>query len=545
MRPLTAFVLAEFAVLVVLAVWWLGGTGNAANAADPHERAPDAAPGAAAPAAAPVADAAANPGAAPTAREAAAPAVPALAANDPIGIVLSGSVRSADGQPVEGNVYLSRMDVHRGGESAAPGSYAIAGLQPGEWTLTCRAEDFTPLEQTITLDDRAFQQLDLTLQRSYLVRVKVLGADGASIYEEVQKKSMWGAPYVVATEQPLANDLPPTTQSSLLRFGIAEWKGFRGISARDVDPKLLAQGYAGELRLHRAPPAYASLLLRTTLLQSQRIEPGQQELVFTIEAKDVLAKHGSVRMRLLDASGAPIPGLRPSVRTAQGGGAYGKSGDDGAVVIENVVPGMGILELMTGAERESLFRHVRVPAGGTVDLGDITLGAGEKIVGTVLGADGKPVNGASIQWTELDSRTFAQPLVSNRSAAADAEGKFQLWGCGRHRYAVRASVQGGGLGVATVDARNGAPPDLRITLGTPMKVALRVNVPPTEGFVVTVLASDRSPIAVATIAAEYRPSSLSLLPGSYTVEIHDMRSDRLARSFALTVGSEPLTIDVP
>ena len=56
--------------------------------------------------------------------------------------------------------FLMRPD---SGNSAGPGCYAIAGLQPGEWKLTCRADGFTPHEQTFTLDDRAFQQLDLTL----------------------------------------------------------------------------------------------------------------------------------------------------------------------------------------------------------------------------------------------------------------------------------------------------------------------------------------------------------------------------------------------
>jgi hypothetical protein len=86
---------------------------------------------------------------------------------------------------------------------------------------------------------------------------------------------------------------------------------------------------------------------------------------------------------------------------------------------------------------------------------------------------------------------------------------------------------------------------VKITLGTPTKVALHSKVPPTEGFVVTVLAGDHSPVAVAMMGSDYRPNSLSLLPGSYAVEIHDMRTDRLARSFALTVGSEPVAIEVP
>jgi hypothetical protein len=410
--------------------------------------------------------------------------------------------------------------------------------------LTCRADGFGPHEQVCVLDSRAFQQVDIELQRSIVVRVKIQGADGKSIAEELQRKTIWGMPYVVATETPLAGDLPPTTQSRLLRFGVAEWRSYDGRGG-EAQPKLLEQGYCGELRLNRPPPVCVSLLLRTVLLQSQRLEPGQSELVFTIEVKDVLGRHGTVTMRVIDESGNPIPGLKPNVRTAQGGGrGGGTTGADGKAVIEGVAPGLGILNCFSGAEREQLNRFVRVPAGGVVDLGDIVMTAAEKVAGSVVDAGGKPVNGATVQWTELDGRTFPQPLVQNRSASSDADGKFQL-PCGRHRYVVSASTREGGYGFATVDARAGAPGPVTIALGKRTSVALNANFAPTVGYCVTALASDRSPVAVAMLGAEMRAKSISLLPGAYTIEIHDMLTDRLARSFALQVGAEPLTIDVP
>ena len=545
MRPLVVLVLAEFAVLVLLAMQWLGG-GTTALAGDLPPTDSSLPTGGA-----PVAAAAPANGGTPVdarpERGAAAEPVPAIVPGDAMGIVLSGTIRSSDGKPVEGaSVYVRRDRDGRSGNSAGPGCYAVAGLQPGEWKLTCRAEGYAQHEATCVLDERAFQQVDIELQASYVVRVKVLGADGKSIVDELQKKTMWGVPYVVATEAPLAGDLPPSEQSRLIRFGLGEWTGFHDISARDVDPKLKELGYAGELRMNRAPPAFASLLLRTALLQGQRIEPGQKELVFTIEAKDVLARHGTVKLRLVDGvTGNPIADAGLGVRTAQGGGSHAKTGADGHAVIENVLPGLGILEVHRGQDREGIFRYVLVPTGGTVDLGDVTLSAAQKITGTVVDADGKPVNGASMQWTELDCRTFPQPLVNNRSSSAEADGKFQLWGCGRHRYVVFARMRDGSFGFTTVDATAGAPPPVTITLAKPTKVALSTHFDMTVGYIVTALANDRSPVAVATLGTEYRPESMLLPPGAYTVEIHDLTTHRLARSFALQVGSEPLTIDVP
>ena len=545
MRPLVLLVLAELVVLVLLALQWFG---RGATAVAGDRTAPGVvATGSTIETAAVTPLANENvPANAPPERRAAPEPVLAVASRDAIGIVVSGTIRSSDGKLVDGaSPHLHRDREGHSGNSAGPGCYAIAGLQPGEWTLTCRADGYAPYETACVLDERAFQQVDIELEPSYAVRVKVLGADGKSIVDELQQKTIWGLPYVVATEAPLAGDLPPTSQSRLIRFGLGEWIPYGGMS-RNPEPKLLEQGYCGELRLRRAPPAFASLLLRTTLLQGQRIEPGQTELVFTIEAKDVLARHGTVKLRLVDGvTGVPIADANVNVRTAQGGGSHAKTGADGRAVIEHVVPGLGMFEVDARVDREGTFRYVLVPAGDAVDLGDVTLTALEKILGTVVDADGKPANDASLQWTELDSRTFPQPLVENRSSGVEADGKFQLWGVGRHRYVVFARTRDGRFGFATVDATTGAPAGVTITLGRPTKVALKTHFDTTVGYVVTALANDRSPVAVATLGTEYRPPSMLLPPGAYTIEIHDLVTHRLARSFAMQVGSEPLTIDVP
>ncbi|HEX6814017.1 MAG TPA: carboxypeptidase regulatory-like domain-containing protein [Planctomycetota bacterium] len=546
MRPLLLLVLAELVVLLLLALQW-GARGSTAlaNASSAPVNTPTSAP------VRPEAGLAGSASSRPAERTPAPATLDArVDATDPIGILLTGAIRGSDGTPVEGASAGVRRDrEYRSGNSAGPGAFAIGGLQSGEWTLTCRAEGFAPHEASITLDDRAFQRVDVELKPCWTVRVKIQGADGKSLLQELQRKTNWGMPYVIATEAPLAGDLPPTEQSRLIRFGLGEWRTYDGMGGK-AQPKLQEQGYCGELLMDRAPPAHASLMLRTTLLQSQRIEPGQKELVFTLEASEVLAKHGTVKLRLVDGtSGNPIAGAGVQIATAQGGGTGGKTGDDGRVVIEHVLPGIGMLQShQRSQELEGLFRYVRVPSGGTVDLGDVTLTAAQKITGVVVDGDGKPVNGASVQWTELDCRSFPQALVDNRSALADANGKFELWAAGRHRYVVFARLFGGNdtrFGYATVDATAAGPPTVTITVGKPTSVKLDTGFDMTAGRLVTALASDRSPVAVATLGTEYRPKSMLLLPGSYTIEIHDLQTDRLVRSFALQVGSEPLAIEVP
>jgi hypothetical protein len=343
MRPLALLVLAEFLLVVLLAVLWFGGTPSAA-------RGTGAAPSAPPPKAnVSVAVAEAQPSApapAPIERHEAAPTVPDVVADDPLGILVTGSIRSTDGTPVVGaNVYFRRDRDYRNGDSAAPGVYAAGGLLPGAWKVTCNADGYANFEGECSLDARAFQQFDIELKPSFIVRVKVLGADGKSIMDEVRKASYFGPPYVVATEAPLTADLPMTDNSRVSRFGLGEWHGYGDFNDKS-DPKLVEAGYCGELRLNRPPPVFASLLLRTSLLRCQRLEAGQKELVFTMEASDVLAKFGTVKVRLLDAlSGEPIIKAGINISTAQGGGSHGQTGDDGRVVIEKVLPGLGCLRV--------------------------------------------------------------------------------------------------------------------------------------------------------------------------------------------------------
>lgn len=543
MRALAWLVAAEFVVLVLLAVSWLARP--SAGAEDRHGSSGPTSPKAVAvPANSAPTPTTLETNAPATERQAAAAAEPDVTSGDPLGILVSGTVRSSDGKPIEGaSVGWRREDTYRYCSSTAPGSYALTGLLPGEWQLTCRAEGFVPHEATSTLDQRAFQRFDVTLTPAFRVRVKLQGTDGQPILDELEKASMTSLPTVVATEEPLTGDLPPTEHSGLSRFGLGEWVNFGGLFGRE--PALRRQGYYGELRLHRPPPAFVSLLLRNTLLQGQRLEQGQRELVFTLAPADLLAKHGTLQLRLLDgATGAPLVKANVAVRTAQGGGRSETTGDDGRVTIPRVLPGLGLMEIQS-RDRETLTRYVRVSPGAVSDLGNLTLWPVVKLTGRIVDPAGQAVNGASLQWSEVDGRTFPQPLVDFRSAGAEADGTFQLGGCGRRRYVVSARCQDGRLGFATIDASGGAPAPVTITVGAPAKVLLRATFPVTLGYSVTVLAADRSPVAVATLGSHSRPGSITLPRGTYTVEIHDLLTDRLVRSQPLQVGAEPQTLDVP
>lgn len=540
MRPLAVFVIAETVVLCGLLYAMFGGAAaaGAAPAASPAVIAPpptNAAPSATTAPTSPTPPTTIERTTA-TAADAAAPAT--------AGIVVHGTVRDEEGRPVGGvQVYWRREDVWRSGHGASPGAYAVAGMTPGSWEVTCQAEGFVEAPFSRELDNRAEQEVDLTLRRAHVVRVKVLDAAGTDVLTDLAKGGASQLPTVIATRTPLARELPPTDQTRLTRFGLGRWRGIHDLAGRRGAS--LAADLAGELLLDEAPPLFASLVLRTKVLQVQRIEPGQQELVFTIERDALLAGFGALTVRLLDgATGAPLPDVRVSIGTAQGGGTGGKSDALGRVTIERVLPGLGHLSIEGGRDRESIRRFARIQAGQTTDLGDLLLHPAAELAGVVVDAAGNPVNGAIVQWTDLDGRTFPLPLVTNMSTLCDGEGRFRIGRCGRHRFVVTAETTEGARGHALVDTRNGMPAAVTVQVAPTTRVALRSTFTGI-GYAVSVLTAERTPVHVAMLGAEYRPTSLQLPPGDYTIEIHEMDSDVLVRSTPLHVGSAPTEIVVP
>jgi len=543
MRPLVLLMLAAFLVIVLLAVLWFGGAPVAEGVVQRAEVLPG-------PAQAQVA------GALPRTGESGAldrrPAAPADAGTnrDPTAIQLTGTVRSTEGGNLAGAyVSLRRHDVARSVQAKDNGTYAVTNLQAGEWLLVGSAEGFGKYETKITLDQRAVQQFDIELRPSYLVKVKIQNAAGESLPDLVSRRMSMGELSVVVTAEPLYRDLPVTDSTMYVAFGVGQWRTNSG-AGRHQDGQLRRQdmwffcdaSFAGVLELDRDPPVHAALVLRHVVLQRQRIEPGQHEITFTLEAAEVFDRLGSVALRLLDdATGEPLPAIRLVVGTAQLVDAGQRTDAEGRFATDGQPPGLLKVQVWhTGYE--PLQRSVRLPPGGKLDLGEIRLSRAITITATTVDAEGKPVTGVDLAWTCLDDRPFPQPLVENMSFPVNAAGQCKL-GLGRHRYVVIARGNRR-YGYAAVDLRGGVAVPLVIPVVEPVGVAFRMRADTTVGHLVTISDLRGVPARALWFGGEYRPPGTSLPPGSYRVEIHD-GDDRLVRGFALNVADTPVTIEVP
>lgn len=533
MRLLPSLVLAESVGVVVLGLAWL------ASESEHSSLSGDSAPSADTADAAPLTNAAARPDVADKSprRTEAGGEWPAGSSS----IVVQGRVLVPDGgmAPTDARITF-RLGRTWAGVTVLGERYAACGLRPGEWTVSATADGcFLPPTPHV-VGTQALQHFDLQLQRSQRVKVWLRTPDGASLEEAIGKSAGSGMYrlHVVVTAQPLTGDLPLTEHS-----GLGDLAGGRYTSKRDLNLDKKPDEPDGEILIDGRPPVQAALLLRHLLLAQEPISAGQDAVTFTVDPAMVRGRMATVRARLLDGvTGQPMPEARAGLHSAQGGGIGNNADANGVVVMENVMP--GLLTLQVGVkDRESITWLVRVPAGGTLDLGDLTLQPAVKLRGSVVDPDGKP-SPASVRWTDLDAMTFPRELVQRYSTLADGDGNFEIGSTGPHRYLVMAN-QEGRLGMAIVDASRGEPGPVQIRLAQPVTVALAVGGDALRGYVVTVRNAEGVPVAAVRIEHRWRDrASLAVLPGDYTLEVHDA-GDRLLKKVPLQVRDATVTVAVP
>lgn len=532
-KLLAGIVAIEAVVCAVLCASVFGPRDGVDAAAAVAARPPDAGP-AAAPAAAPSGTAvdltpAAEPEAtaAPLVREAARTK---YRPDDLLGVMLTGTVRWRDGGPVDGaSLWAARDKQSVGGKGGPDGTFAILRLTPGEWQLTVRAEGAVEHTQALVVTDDAEQALDVTLDRSFPVRVLAVTADGKDLTTILRTELGLYDDLVAAGQSDSFPDRFAPTDYGAVFVGDAKWDSER-------NPK---DGFLGTLQLTAAPPAHVALLLRHVVLDQQRVEPNQNEVRFVVAPDAVKKLLGSAIVRVVDATTQqPIAGARVGLMTSNRGGGGQPVDAEGRTRVENLSPGR--MHLAIGAkDYEALQATVRIEPGHTLDLGTIQLGKVLPLVGRVVDAAGKPAT-AEVRWTELKWRNTPTEFITNRSARIEADGTFSLWGTGPGRIAVSAHSPDGQVAVGVFDN----PPPQPVLLQLQPACQLKVTRPkePSRTFTVTLFGPSRQPVAAATLEREY-PATLPLPAGRYPFEVHD-DTGRLTQSGEVDLGTAGATLEV-
>lgn len=477
--------------------------------------------------------AAGSPG--PTDRTAALPSANAAAA----AVVLHGSLLGIDPPPKDDNVRMScRRDAEwRSATVDDAGHFAIAGLLPGAWRLSCEVEGCRKIETELELTSAPVQHRDFTLTAATVLPVFVKTSTGGRLQTAIAKAGMWTSLQVIATAAPLTGDLPATENSLVGDLGLGRHR-----RSSDLNANADEQASDGVLELDQPPPVFAALLFSHVVLAQQRVEPGQHELHFQVDFAAVQSRLAKVRFRVVDEAGQPLAKVMVELETAQGGGGRQSTAADGTATLKDVVPGLLQLGLRS-KDRENVTNHVFVGAGADLDLGDLVLRPSRNVHGVVKDATGQP-QAASVQWTDLGLWRAPQPMIDRRNSSADGDGNFQLYGLGPKRYSVRARTDDGRVGFAIVDAASlGTAPFPIVVAAT---TAVQFQAPADDLRTYRIIARDRdgAPLAVCTIEPRWRQGALNLPPGQYRLDIYsDERT--LLRSQDLVVGTTPLRLELP
>lgn len=452
------------------------------------------------------------------------------------GIVLQGRLLGIDPPPQDDAVrFVCRRDDGWRSANVRAGVYAVAGLAPGTWRITCEVEGCVKQEFDHVLTTALVQRLDLLLEPAIVLPVFVRTTDGARLMPQLTELGIWQGLHVIALEAPLAGDFAPTEHVAIGAIGLGRYR-----TGGDINQRAEADGDDGRLELDRPPPLHAVLLLRHLVLAQQPIVPGQRELRFEVDLAGVMARFAKVRMRLVDANGQPVHTARVQFSTAQGGGSSGKPDEQGVITMEHVLPGLAHLSVWA-KDLEQYAAHVTLPAGETTDLGDFVLTAPRTVRGRLVDADGVGRSG-SVQWTAIDQWRPPHPMQDRLSTSADGDGNFEL-ALGARRYVVAGRAADGRVGYAIIDGGAAAVAPFEITVLEPTTVRLvAAGAFPIFAVVVRNPAGDL--LDVQRIEPRWREAPLRLPPGDYGMEVYDGHGVFVRRA-PLRVGTEPMQLEVP
>jgi hypothetical protein len=406
-------------------------------------------------------------------------------------------------------------------------TYAVHGLPLGDYDIQATVIGYRTLEERFKLE-RAHPQVekDLRFARATILSVFVHAPDGRNLADVVMETihpppampDLTTLPRLVpvATRASPGAWIPEVIGSANNFFGVGRFMQYGALARKRKE------GSIGILIVDVEPPVYASLVDCHAVLQSQRVDPGADEVDFVIAADALAANASTITMRVLDAvTREPVPQAHAWVSGGNEGGG-GHADADGRIVAQRCPPGR--LRLEVGADGyETFLRSVQLDPGKTIDVGDILIGKRLELSFRVLDPQGQPHH-AYFFIGLVDPNTMKVEIDPLGGSWSDESGVLKLSSLGRRLYVLRTSptdprngdpVSGNVL----IDLRAGIlPPSQEIRLQRASRLVLRADSPlsASEGFRVI---DEQGFEIVADRLWGSAPVPLSLPQGRYRVDL--------------------------
>jgi len=499
-------------------------------------------------------------GAAPDRTLAAAPAsaeaaVPAELSAPPLETRIFGTLLDSQQQPIRASWYAfvsitGRDGVRRNADVDEEGNYSITGLALGSYWISALAEGYRETAERIELlPETPVLRKDFILSSALLLRIRLTTPQGGDLFDALHAlQAPYGASFLlpVATLENPGARFTEEIGSRNEHYGVGNFW--------DYGPRFsaLPPGYFGILTVAVDPPVWVSLLHHQLVLESQRVEPGQEEVTFVVAAEDLVANLASVHLQVVEAdTGLPLPDVVVGFTGGNMEGRGFRTDAEGKLAVDACKPGrFGLRIQSTGYAKHR--STIDVAPGAVTDLGTIALEAELTVAGLVFDAENRPraqeftlglVDAAdgSIQWTR--DETFK----------SQSDGSFRIHGLARREYAIRSSNQADlnlpaatGViwvsGIVPCDLRSGSLSALDIRLRPAAQLVLQVAGGLGDRLRFRVLdASGRDLVASRFYGSHPRP--LLLPAGDYRVLLLDSAGRTLSEKSA-TLGTATVHLEL-
>lgn len=274
--------------------------------------------------------------------------------------------------------------------------YAVAGIEPGRFTLRCSAPEYRDAVVPIELSRPAtVRRVDVRLERAGTIAIRFLTPDGRPLAAALDEAGFGGHLSVVATPEALVRfqRVPSNSSVGVYRVGEARERG--------------AAGPDGFLELKTDPPLHASVVWDSLVVASEFVPAPVGELSIVVSLDTFGATRGSIRFRVVDgATRAPLEGVL--VQSSTGGSVV--TAGDGRVELTDVACGSHLFDLAAAGSYKLLDggsvsmwqgppgsyklqrKSLPLAPGQSIDAGDVPLFVSCTLRGVVRDANGAPAS---------------------------------------------------------------------------------------------------------------------------------------------------------
>jgi len=269
-------------------------------------------------------------------------------------------------------------------------------------------------------------------------------------------------------------------------------------------------------------PFFVSLCFGTSVLASESLAAGEDRLTFTLDPRALGEEVATLRLRVLDASGEPLPRAEVSLSFYPASDERVHVGElSPAGILERAGLRPGTCRVRARTEDAELETDVTL-VPGLNDLGELRLERTFALQGLVVDARGNPLRGEAdggrrdVVVECLCRHPITGELVSAYGVSTvDAEGAF-AGDLEAGEYVLR--VRGRWVSPNTVVVVPGEPVELTAVPPTPL--ILRLDAGDWSGFGFGIFDAADRPVAQGTLRGT-APLQLGLPPGSYELRLLD------------------------